>query len=66
MRQSSLHGALDDRAVRQRIAEWHAEFDHIRARVNRRKRNVARGVNGWVAGRQINHQARLVIETNRH
>ena len=66
MGQGALHGALDDGAVGERIAEGHAQFDHIRARVDGRKGNGARGLEDGVAGRQIDHQTRFVIETNRH
>ena len=49
-----------------RIAERHTQFNHIRARVNRRKRNLARRLERRIARSQIDHQTRLVIETYRH
>ncbi len=64
--QSALAGALDDGSVGKRIAERNAQLDHIRARIDRRNGNFARRVQTRIAGRQINNQARLVIETNRH
>ena len=49
-----------------RIAEWNTEFDHIRAGVDGRERNGARGVERGIAGRQIDDQAGFVIEAYRH
>ena len=64
--QGALHGTLDDGAVGERIAERYAQFDHVCARVNGRNSNLARGLERRVACGQIDHQTRLVIETNRH
>ena len=64
--QRTLHGALNHRAIGQRVAEGYTQLDHIRARVDGRNRNGARGFKAWVARRQINHQSGFVIESYRH
>jgi len=38
-----LAGALDDRAIGKRIAEWDSEFDHACTRVDSREDDFARG-----------------------
>ena len=66
MGQSTLHGALDDGAVGQRIAEGHTELDHIGAGIDGGERNGPRGLEAWVASRQVNNQPGFSIESNRH
>ena len=65
-RHGALAGALDHGSIGERIAERHAQLDHIRARIDRGKRNGARGLHAGIAGGEINDQARLVIETECH
>ncbi len=43
-RHSPFPGTLDHRPIGQRIAEGHPQFDHVRARIDGRKRNGARGI----------------------
>ncbi len=57
--QGALTGALDDRAVGERIAEGHAQFDHIRAGIDGRNRDFARGVETRIARRQIDDKPGL-------
>ena len=66
MRQSPFTCALDDGSIGERIAEGNAQLDHVGARIDRRKCNFACCVEAGIAGRQINNQARLVIESDRH
>ena len=63
--ESAFAGALNDGAVGERIAEGHAEFDHVRARIDGLKHDGARGIERGIAGGDIHHQARFVIEGNR-
>ena len=65
-RNGAFHGALNHRTVAQGIAEGHAQFDHIRTRVNGGERDGARRLARGVAGGEVHHQARFVIESNRH
>ena len=57
MPQRALAGALDHRAIGDRIAERHAQFDDIGAGVNRRERDLARGVEVGIAAGDVGDEA---------
>src|SRR5690348_7074798 len=52
----ALAGTLDDWAVSHRITEGHAELDHVRSSVNRRKDDLLRGTEIGIAARNIHNQ----------
>ncbi len=62
----ALAGALDHRAICHGIAERHAQFEHVGARINGGERDLARGRQIRIASRQVYDQTRLAAETNRH
>src|SRR5579871_3767676 len=66
MLQSSLASALDHRAIGDRIAEWDAQFDHIRASRNRRENDLACSRQVGIATGNVDDQRRLVVESQRH
>ena len=59
-------GALDDGAVGEWIAEGHAEFDHVGAGVDGGQRDLAGGREVGVAGGEVDDEAGLVGEADRH
>src|SRR5271166_1625928 len=68
--QRSLAGALDDRPVGQRIAEGHAQLDHIRTGVNGGQSNLSCRCQVGIASSEVGHQPgsrfRFGGKTNRH
>ena len=56
MLQRAFAGPLDDRAIGHRIAEGHAQLDDIGAGVDRRQRDLARGVQVGIAAGDVGHQ----------
>ena len=63
--QRTLAGALDYRAVGDRIAERHAQLDHIRTGANGRKCDVARSVEIRIAAGDVGDEAGTICESYR-
>jgi hypothetical protein len=57
--ETALCGELIHQAVGKRIAERHAEFKHVHAGPVEGERELARGVEVWVAGANVNDQSLL-------
>lgn len=63
---SSLAGALDDRAIGERIAERDSEFDHARACVDGCEDDFARGGKVGIAAGYVGDELGLGLEMKRH
>ncbi len=61
-RDRALAGPLNHRPVGQRIAERHAQLDHVRAVVDRGKRHVARRREVGVARGEVDDKAGLLLK----
>ena len=58
MLQRALAGPLDHRPVGHRIAERNAQFDHVRAGVDRGQHDVARGREIGIAAGDVGDESR--------
>ena len=59
--QAALGGELVDQAIGQRIAERHAQFQHIHAELVERQRQLARGFEVRIARADVNDEALLAL-----
>ena len=64
--QSSFARPLDHRPIGHRIAERHAQFDDVRAGINRGEHDIASRRQVWIAAGHVSDQRGLVVESQRH